>query len=64
MPGGYVVPITVNNSWKLQRYGFFPMGLGVHLKHHVHPAIKISDHAPQELVIATEQIITKNIITK
>lgn len=64
MPGGYVVPITVNNSWKLQRYGFFPMGLGVHLKHHVHPAIKISDHAPQELVIATEKIITKNIITK
>jgi len=64
MPGGYVLPITVNNSWKLQRYGFFPMGLGVHLKHHVHPAIKISDHTPQELVIATEQIITKNIITK
>jgi len=30
----------------------------------VHPAIKISDHTPQELVIATEQIITKNIITK
>ena len=64
MPGGYVVPITVNNSWKLQRYGFFPMGLGVHLKHHVHPAIKISDHTPQELVIDTEQIITKNIVTK
>jgi 1-acyl-sn-glycerol-3-phosphate acyltransferase len=64
MPGGYVLPITVNNSWKLQRYGFFPMGLGVHLKHHVHPAIKISDYTPQELVIATEQIITKNIITK
>jgi 1-acyl-sn-glycerol-3-phosphate acyltransferase len=64
MPGGYVVPITVNNSWKLQKHGFFPMGLGVHLKHHVHPAIKISDHTPQELVIDTEQIITKNIITK
>jgi 1-acyl-sn-glycerol-3-phosphate acyltransferase len=64
MPGGYVVPVTVNNSWKLQKHGFFPMGLGVHLKHHVHPAIKISDHTPQELVIDTEQIITKNIITK
>ena len=64
MPGGYVLPVTVNNSWKLQKHGFFPMGLGVHLKHHVHPAIKISDHTPQELVIDTEQIITKNIITK
>lgn len=64
MPGGYVVPITVNNSWKLQKHGFFPMGLGVHLKHHVHPAIKISDYTPQELVIDTEQIIKKNIVPK
>tara|TARA_B100000795_G_scaffold123315_2_gene91876 strand:+ start:5357 stop:6094 length:738 start_codon:yes stop_codon:yes gene_type:complete len=64
MPGGYVLPITVNNSWKLQQYGFFPMGLGVHLKHHIHPVIKISDHSHQELIAVTEQIITKHIITE
>ena len=28
MPGGYVVPITVNNSWKLQRLWILPNGLG------------------------------------
>ena len=64
MPGGYVLPVTVNNSWKLQQYGFFPMGLGVHLKHQINPAIKISDHTHQELIAITEQIITKNIITE
>ena len=64
MPGGYVLPVTVNNSWKLQRYGLFPMGLGVHLKHHVHPAIKISDYTQQELITVTEQIITKSIRAK
>ena len=61
MPGGYVLPVTVNNSWKLQQYGFFPMGLGVHLKHRVHRAIKISDYTHQELIAVTEQIITQSI---
>jgi 1-acyl-sn-glycerol-3-phosphate acyltransferase len=58
---GYVLPVTVNNSWKLQRYGFFPMPIGVHLKHHVHPAIKISEYEPNELISKIEEIITRNI---
>ena len=64
MPGGYVLPITVENSWKLQQYGFFPMGLGVHLKHRVHRAIKISDYTQKELITVAEQIITKSIRVK
>ena len=64
MPSGYVLPITVENSWKLQQYGLFPMGLGVHLKHRVHRAIKISDYTQQELITVTEQIITKSIRIK
>lgn len=56
-PEAYVVPITVNNSWKLQRFGMFPMPLGVHLKHIVHPAIKISDLPSEELIDKVENII-------
>ena len=40
-PGALIVPISINNSWKLQRYGKFPMGLGAHLRFQVHPPMEI-----------------------
>ncbi len=41
-PSAYVVPVTVNNSWKFLKYGGFPMEIGVHLKFDVHKPIKAS----------------------
>ena len=41
-PSAYVVPITVNNSWKFLKYGGFPMEIGVHLMFDVHEPIKAS----------------------
>jgi 1-acyl-sn-glycerol-3-phosphate acyltransferase len=61
MPEGYVLPVSVNNSWQLQRYGMFPMPLGVHLKHHVHKAIKISEYPTEELITSIEKVISKHI---
>ncbi|MCB0452020.1 MAG: 1-acyl-sn-glycerol-3-phosphate acyltransferase, partial [Aequorivita sp.] len=29
IPNGYVLPVTINNSWKLQRWGMFPIQMGV-----------------------------------
>ncbi|WP_089258625.1 lysophospholipid acyltransferase family protein [Maribacter sedimenticola] len=31
-PSALVVPISINNSWKLVRYGQFPMGLGAKVR--------------------------------
>ncbi|WP_299223761.1 1-acyl-sn-glycerol-3-phosphate acyltransferase [uncultured Psychroserpens sp.] len=42
VPSAIVVPITVNNSWKMLRYGKFPMGIGNHLKFTVHQPITLS----------------------
>jgi 1-acyl-sn-glycerol-3-phosphate acyltransferase len=39
-PSAYVLPITVNNSWKFLKYGGFPNELGVHLTFDVHEPIK------------------------
>ena len=39
-PSAYVVPVSINNSWKLLRYGGFPMEIGVHLTFDVHEPIK------------------------
>ena len=38
-PSALIVPISINNSWKLLRYGKFPMGLGCYLKFQVHEPI-------------------------
>lgn len=65
MPDAYIIPVSVNNSWKLQRYGMFPMPVGIHLKHLVHPAIKISTYANQEALIKdVEQLVTANVSEK
>ncbi|MCC1485211.1 lysophospholipid acyltransferase family protein [Winogradskyella immobilis] len=62
IPNAYVVPITINNSWKLLRYGKFPMGIGVHVKFKVHSPIKIDTFAdPQELANLVEKTITEDI---
>jgi 1-acyl-sn-glycerol-3-phosphate acyltransferase len=65
MPNAYVLPISVNNSWKLQRFGIFPMQVGVHLKHHVHPAIKVSAYANQDLLFSKiEELIATHVVEK
>ncbi|HKJ06424.1 MAG TPA: hypothetical protein VJ970_03070, partial [Flavobacteriaceae bacterium] len=39
-PSAYVVPVTINNSWKFLKYGGFPFHIGVDLKFDVHQPIK------------------------
>jgi 1-acyl-sn-glycerol-3-phosphate acyltransferase len=60
-PSALIVPISINNSWKLVRYGKFPMGLGCHLTFDVHePLPNTGDH--DGLITKTEAIIKKGII--
>ncbi|MEN1783538.1 MAG: lysophospholipid acyltransferase family protein [Bacteroidota bacterium] len=60
-PSALIIPISINNSWKLLRYGSFPMGLGCHLRFKVHPALENTGDL-DELVAKTEAIIKKDII--
>ncbi len=62
-PEAYVLPVSVSNSWKLQRYGMFPMPLGVQLKFIAHPAIKVSDFSTDELIDKVESIIKAGVET-
>lgn len=61
MPNALIVPITINNSWKLFRYGNFPMGIGTHLKFRVHEPIPANSDAPENLVAKVERIIISDI---
>ncbi|MBO0320824.1 1-acyl-sn-glycerol-3-phosphate acyltransferase [Muricauda sp. CAU 1633] len=61
-PSALIVPISINNSWKLLRFGKFPMGLGNHLKFTVHPPIEIEGDA-EALIAQVEQQIVSGIST-
>ena len=58
---GYVVPLTINNSWKVFKYGKFPLGLGSPITITTHEPIKIDSMPFNELLEKTETIIKEHI---
>ena len=60
-PDAWVVPVTINNSWKIFRYGNFPLGMGNKLRFTVHPPLKVSESDFGALFEKTEQAITQHI---
>ncbi len=61
MPEALIVPITINNSWKLFRYGNFPMGIGVHLKIKIQEPIPVASDEPEKLIARIERTIIADI---
>jgi len=60
-PSAYIVPITVNNSWKMVRYGNFPMGLGTNIKLKIHEPIAVKDYPFAEIFEITKEKIISDI---
>jgi 1-acyl-sn-glycerol-3-phosphate acyltransferase len=60
-PSAYVVPITINNSWKMVKFGAFPMGLGNRLQFIIHEPIAVKEYSFDELMVKTEQAIVQSI---
>ncbi|MGB0895743.1 MAG: lysophospholipid acyltransferase family protein [Flavobacteriaceae bacterium] len=61
-PEGYIVPLTINNSWKVFKYGTFPFGIGSPIIITTHAPIAIKSLPFKELMEETEQQIIKDII--
>ncbi len=60
-PSAYVVPITINNSWKMTRWGSFPLGIGTKIEFTIHGPIPVKDTPFPMLFEKTEQAITRAI---
>ncbi len=60
-PSAYVVPITVNNSWKFFRYGAFPYGLGNRITFTIHEALCVKEYSFEEISEITENTIVQGI---
>ncbi len=59
-PSAYIVPVSINNSWKMLRYGKFPYGIGSHLIFKVHPPIP-NEGNPEAIIEEVESLITRDI---
>ena len=60
-PEAYVVPITINNSWKVFKYGKFPLGIGSPIKLLTHEPIKVDSLPFDQLVTKVELTIKEAI---
>ena len=60
-PSAYVVPISINNSWKMVKFGAFPMGLGNRLEFIIHDPIAVKDFTFEEIMIKTEKAIVQSL---
>lgn len=60
-PSAYVVPITINNSWKMLKFGSFPLGLGSKLEYIIHEPIAVKDYPFEEIIQKTENAVIQSI---
>ena len=60
-PSAYVVPVSINNSWKMVRYGMFPVGLGNRLTFTVHKAMAVKEYDFSELMALTEKAVVEGV---
>lgn len=51
-PSAVVLPLTVNNSWKMLKYGKFPMGIGNHIRFTAHKPLEIANFTNSKALIA------------
>jgi len=58
-PDAMIVPIAIENSWKIVQYGAFPLSCGEKIRWTVLPPIPTAGLNPEELTQAAEQVIKK-----
>lgn len=60
-PSAYIVPISINNSWKMLRFGQFPMGLGNRITFTIQEPFPVKGIPFDELMIQTENAVVNGI---
>lgn len=60
-PSAYMVPVTINNSWKMTKWGPFPMGLGNKLTFTIHEPFAIKGVPFQEVFERTERAVVEGV---
>lgn len=61
-PSAWVLPVTINHSWKMTRWGSFPLGLGNELRLTLHSPFPIQDMPFTEVFERTEKAVVGAIV--
>ena len=61
MPEALVLPLSISHSWKLIKWGNFPIMPGVTMRFTVHEPIPVKEQKANELAARVEQIIVRGI---
>lgn len=56
-PEAYIVPLSINNSWKVFKYGKYPLGIGSPITITTHEPIKANNFAFDELLEKVETTV-------
>ena len=62
IPSAYIIPVSINNSWKFGRKNYFPLPLGVKIKFLIGNPIKIDQSNSKNIISEIEKNIKKNIL--
>ena len=60
-PSAYIVPVSINNSWKIDRFGKFPLGLGNRLTFTIQEPFAIKNIPFEEVMERTENAVIQGI---
>ena len=62
MPSAYVIPVTINNCWKLSKFGMFPLEIGVKITFELHEPIEAKSLIFEDLFQKVETTIKNSLI--
>lgn len=60
-PDAYIVPISINKSWKVFKYGGFPLGLFTRITVETHQPIHLKNKDVNEVLSETESTVKNHI---
>lgn len=63
-PSAYMVPLTINNSWKMTKWGAFPLGLRNNLVFTIHQPFAVKDMPFAEAMERIESEVVEGINNK
>ncbi len=61
VPHALIVPVAINNSWQMVRYGFFPLNTFINMSWEVLPPIDPQGQPPEDVVAQAEARIRSKI---
>ncbi|MDH6356520.1 lysophospholipid acyltransferase family protein [Parabacteroides sp. PF5-9] len=61
-PSAYMVPVTINNSWKITRWGSFPLGLGNKVILTIHEPFPVKGVSFPDIYERTEKSVVEGIL--